>query len=483
MLTFVHRAPGTAVPLAACAAAGGADSVLTSVHRAPGVVTAAAGGADPVLTSVHRAPFTTRRRHVHRLPAGPQAATVDGASHCAAVDGRAGQMGRPDCHGGARNSQQDPPVPRGARRCAGRANAPERLTAVNHNQAVRHQAQGPEVKPCPARSSGLPQHTGTPGARGRPEWTSSAVDPPRGRHAATEAAAPAGRGDPILTGDTAVTRATMPPKKIYEALRVALRRCRRRRRQIYLELFSGTGRLAHALQKKSGCPVLCLDVRHNAAFDLTQPTTQRCVLGWITSGMIKGVWCGHPCSTWSRARWPPLRSNEYLFGIPEVLRDRRLGTLVKQGNQTLKFAARVGECCQRIGVPVIFENPATAMSWATPQMQCLARYKTSTTVVTDYCCYGTPWRKRTKLLGVRVSNLERLGKTCSGAGGFCHTGKQHVRLRGTEPRSRQLYTRLAEPYPRRFAEAAADVLHNASEHQMLNSLFNLASARPGASSG
>ena len=277
-----------------------------------------------------------------------------------------------------------------------------------------------------------------------------------------------------MTGDTAVTPAALSAKKIRKALRVALQRCRRRRRQVYLELFSGTGRFARALERKSGYPVLCLDVRHSAAFDLTRPTAQRFVIGWIKSGMIKGVWCGHPCSTWSRARWPPLRSGKHLFGLPEVLRDKRLAVLVKQGNQTLQFAARVGQCCQRIGVPAIFENPSTAMSWQTPQMQRLAQHKTSTTIVTDYCRFGTPWRKRTKLLGIRVSNLERLAKTCGGTKGFCYTGRQHVRLRGTDPSTKQLWTRLAEPYPRRFAAAAADVLHNASEHSMLNNLFRMA---------
>ena len=44
-------------------------------------------------------------------------------------------------------------------------------------------------------------------------------------------------------------------------------------------------------------------------FDLLRPAVRKLLLGWVTSGVIRGAWLGTTCSFWSRARRGPLQSS------------------------------------------------------------------------------------------------------------------------------------------------------------------------------
>ena len=260
-------------------------------------------------------------------------------------------------------------------------------------------------------------------------------------------------------------------RRLTAVLREALRRSGRC--QVYLELFSGTARFARALRRESQHEVIEFDISRGEEFDLTRRAVCRLVRGWITSGRVKGVWCAFPCSTWSTARWPPLRSLACIHGIPEMLRDPRTAALIDVGNRTLRAAVSVANLCCGVGVPMILENPGYARSWHEPSMARLGARQQVRDVLVDYCRFGTPWRKRTRLRGINVTELETLQLQCSGKQGLCYTGKPHQRLNGSDPKTHQLWTRLAEPYPPRFCKKAASVLHRSSEHRMLNNLFRL----------
>ena len=122
-------------------------------------------------------------------------------------------------------------------------------------------------------------------------------------------------------------------------------------------------------------------------------------------------------------------------------------------------------------IPYILENPDTSKAWYLPQMRDLLSQPWTKYVRADFCCFGTPWRKRTGFLCGHISeeDLSRLSKACSSVQGFCdRTGKKHIQLTGS--RHGVPLTKRAEPYPKRLCAALAFAL-TAQQHASLASCF------------
>lgn len=243
--------------------------------------------------------------------------------------------------------------------------------------------------------------------------------------------------------------------------------------QVYLELFAGSSRLAAALRRVAQQPVLAIDSRLGEWCDLTRPAVQTVIGGWVKAGLVKGMWAGFPCTTWSVSRWPALRSNDHPWGLPECLAQPRLDKCIKLGNATLRATVKVLRACLKMRVPSILENPHSSRAWQTPSMQHLAALDACQTVVCDCCQWGSPWRKRTRLMCFFVPRANHMARMCTGKHGMCSRGKPHVHIRGPDP-SGQLRSRLAEPCPKTFATSAAKVLWYAAEHRQLERLFSVA---------
>ncbi|CAK0870032.1 unnamed protein product, partial [Prorocentrum cordatum] len=71
------------------------------------------------------------------------------------------------------------------------------------------------------------------------------------------------------------------------ALRAALSGSRRH--QVYLDLFSGTGKVASWLERKSDYAVLRIDVAAHPAFDLSRSVCGAIVIGWLRSRVVRGL--------------------------------------------------------------------------------------------------------------------------------------------------------------------------------------------------
>ena len=267
----------------------------------------------------------------------------------------------------------------------------------------------------------------------------------------------------------------MPPKQIRRILNRALRLALKAsgKKQIFVELFSGSGTLARQVQIVSGFHCVQFDLAKGPAFNVTDQTVLNMLMGWIGARVIRGVWAGFPCTTWSMARYPPLRSNASPWGLPHQLEVPRSAEQIKVGNATLRAAARVANACLRASTPCVLENPHGAMSWGAPPMRRLQLQPNVEQVVCDYCCFGMPWRKRTRLVGVACSAAPALQRRCTAKRGLCSTGKPHLTLRGTKPGTNVLWTRIAEPYPRKMARAAAQWLVRAADNQQLHFMQSL----------
>ena len=160
---------------------------------------------------------------------------------------------------------------------------------------------------------------------------------------------------------------------------------------------------------------------------------------------------GTPCNSFSRARDhppgpPPLRSNDRPLGLPELRPHDRLK--VKIGNALMRFSVRLMNLALLLIIPFTLENPRTSRLWLCPGVRHLLRRKHCSTAVTEFCQFGTAWRKSTQFAAVHL-NIEvlELYRCLGSRRGLCkRTGLPHTPLCGTAANGQWL-TKIAEPYP------------------------------------
>ena len=216
---------------------------------------------------------------------------------------------------------------------------------------------------------------------------------------------------------------------------------------MYLEVFSGDGGLTAAL-KTMGLEAHAIDIRHGEGHNVLDPDVKAHIFKLVRRGMVKFVWIGMPCTTFSLARKyddlgpPPLRSNSQPRGLEGLSRSQQ--RVLDNGNALFDFSISLVQCLNRCRVPWALENPATLRCWLMPEMVKIAAASNSITLA--FCQYGEPWRKRTAILHHGIA-LEQLERQCTGVHGYCsRTNKRHLLLRGVNA-NHQFWTRVAQPYP------------------------------------
>jgi hypothetical protein len=284
-----------------------------------------------------------------------------------------------------------------------------------------------------------------------------------------------------LSGDS-WTAARLRPHEVAGLLLAELRQALQRSShpQICVELFSGSGGIARRW-RHLGYGTIEFDLRKGPQYDLTSPAVLNVLQGWITSGVIACVWIGVPCSTWSLARrgkagrpGGPIRTIEFIYGLPpNQLRPQDVCKLLV-GNSTMRCCARIARLCNLNFIPAMMENPNSSRIWHAPPIISLLKAASCTSHVVDFCAFGTPWQKRTKLVGWHVGKVSSLDQKCKGSRGLCANGKHHFVLRGSKPGTKVPWTRIAEPYPTRICRVAADAMIKAHDLLHLNRLFSLA---------
>ena len=70
---------------------------------------------------------------------------------------------------------------------------------------------------------------------------------------------------------------------------------------VFLEVFSGCGRLAKTVAHYCSSCVLVWDITMGEKYDLSIRSIQLIIFAWITSGMIWGMQFGTPCESFTRA--------------------------------------------------------------------------------------------------------------------------------------------------------------------------------------
>ena len=254
--------------------------------------------------------------------------------------------------------------------------------------------------------------------------------------------------------------------------------------RIFLEIFSGCGRLSAAMARR-GFQILAWDVKWGPAYDLMMAKNRRLIRGWILSRAILAVHLGTPCKSWSRARDrhggpPPLRSNDHIWGLP----DRRPGDqiAINIGSILARFTVSVLFACRHMHIPGTMENPASSRIWLCPPVKRFLASSGTDFAITDFCQWGTPWLKPTASAGVYI-DLEPIRLRCrfrSDPNKCCsRSGCRHQVLAGQTSEG-VFWTLVAEAYPRRLCTKLASCFDAAivsTRAAVLGSILNRPAAR------
>ena len=222
---------------------------------------------------------------------------------------------------------------------------------------------------------------------------------------------------------------------------------------VFLELFSGTGGLSAAVERWGGYS-LRWDVLHGAEYDLTVAANVVRILAWLRAGLIWGVHCAMECKSWSIARHGEIRSRRHIWGKARLSQvDRRK---VEAGNALLRASMSILLACWRFHIPVGFENPHSSICFHAPPMLSFAKRRGVKETYFDMCAFGTPYRKRTRLLHYGCNMTRLMSHRCKSnlkcEGSLCSfTGMAHKVLKFETAEAAKEYppalnTLLAESY-------------------------------------
>ena len=225
----------------------------------------------------------------------------------------------------------------------------------------------------------------------------------------------AGRASAWGRSATSAAQRAEAARPLRARLCAALGRVRLGRERVAVEVFSGSGRLAAALRSR-GITAIEWDIVRGEMFDLTRPVAVETLKGWTPSGEVLILWLGTPCTSFSLARRltkpgpGPLRSRDFPLGLPGLPAANQ--KKVDLGNRLMKVSASLARIAHSRD-PGGIENLGFSRPWECAPIRNLLRLSGVHDVITDFCMWGEPWRKRTRLRLWHV-NSSSLGRRCRG---------------------------------------------------------------------
>ena len=222
----------------------------------------------------------------------------------------------------------------------------------------------------------------------------------------------------------------------------------RRRNGFMADFFAGAGGVARAA-RALGFSTREWELLQGENHDLTKPAVQSKIKTDIQRGLVLAAMLAPPCSSFSpaRDRARVIRTRDCPWGLPNLpLHEVHK---LEVGNACFRAAIKIIKWLDKHGIPWILENPSTSKAWLLPPLVQLEQANHTQSIVTDFCQFGTRWRKRTKLLvgNMDPDDIARCCRLCHGPPGGCsRTHKKHFQLTGSA-RNGVPWTRIAQPYP------------------------------------
>ena len=125
---------------------------------------------------------------------------------------------------------------------------------------------------------------------------------------------------------------------------------------------------------------------------------------------------------------------------------------------------------KNLSLPSILENPINSRLWQCPAVCTVRSLRDAESITLDQCRFGTPWRKRTRMLLLHCCSVHCLDRRCAGRKGLCSTtGRHHIILQGSGPGGKT-WTSRAQTFPKKLADELGRILSSTAEQQAAQNL-------------
>ena len=235
------------------------------------------------------------------------------------------------------------------------------------------------------------------------------------------------------------------------------------RKKLVLDLFAGVGRVARAV-RRGGDSCEEIDIVHGKDHDVTDKKICERLCRRIRRGEFDASMIGAPCTSFTvaRDRTCIIRTKNEPWGLEDRSKfSANDMAALELGNRITRSLLKIMNALVQSGTAFVLENPRSSRIWHLPELVRIANCKRSRFVYSDYCQFGTAWRKRTGFLCFNCDEklLDQLAShKCTGSCGRCsRTGTRHTLLTGSAPGGIPM-TLLAQPYPPKLANLLGKIL-------------------------
>ena len=207
----------------------------------------------------------------------------------------------------------------------------------------------------------------------------------------------------------------------------------------FLDTYSGKKGFAKAAIKYGASWVLTIDIEDGPHCDLLEDNLQERLFTLLQHGVFNHFSAAPICASFSRAITPLVRTKVYPLGVPGLSSDMR--RKLREGDKHLAWVCKMVACCIALGIHYWFENPDSSHMWYQKCVLELPKFAAQRFFRTDFCRYGTAWRKRTRFVCSGLLVDQRI---------LCCRNHVHIILRGRAKGNPKCWTKIAESYPQKL---------------------------------
>jgi len=187
----------------------------------------------------------------------------------------------------------------------------------------------------------------------------------------------------------------------------------------FVEVFAGSCHLSNAFGR-AGHPKYSFDVKidetHDMGTEVGLDLVRRKIhdLQAAAGGKSPYIHFAPPCSTYSAARYPKIRSVAHPGGLPSRQLTQHDRNILKYSNNITASTFKLMTEFTQQGFPVSIEQPASSLMLRLKSFKGWAAQSGASPVLVDYCQFGMPYRKRTVLWTSPAGLLAGLERRCPG---------------------------------------------------------------------
>lgn len=224
-----------------------------------------------------------------------------------------------------------------------------------------------------------------------------------------------------------------------------------------IEVFSGCQAFARSIRNR-GLQCLAFDLNQGPSGDVLKPSVFRRLVALMKSGNCRGILFAPPCTTFSSARHPAVRSRRRPRGLHGLV--GRDAAQVLEANAIIDRMIVLLRIATTLRIPWLVENPRASILWHDRGVRSVIQQAGANLQHIHMCAFGCRWRKPTTLCCFRLPTVQ--DKRCVAHNHICqYSGMAHIPLRGRDANG-VVWTKRAQAYSKPLADHLAVAFHNAA---------------------